>query len=435
MSGLAAAAALDEAGIDVLLLEARDRIGGRVHTLRVPGLAAPIELGPEFVHGSAPEVEELARKAGTATIQADGVRYRSYGGGLAPEREFWQDIDRVMSRLPKAPKPDRSLQDFLDDKPGGASLAHARRTVAQFVEGFHAADLDRISAQALATGGNPATDPRETRIGRVEAGYGALAEWLAAPLSSRTRLGAIVERLEWDDGSVAAAVRAAAPAGQTTVEARAAIVTVPVSTLHQPESLGGLSFDPPLRSKRDAIARIAMGCVVHVSLRLSERFWQTPAFAKRVRRGAEDLDRASFVLGGDEAVPVWWTMYPLRVPLVVGWAGGPRAERLAGRPKSEIEEAAIRSMASVFGITARRAHGYVEGAWTHDWSVDPFARGAYSYPLVGGAGASKVLSRPVLNSLFFAGEATEPEESSGTVHGAIRSGRRAARQVLGAIGA
>jgi monoamine oxidase len=76
----------------------------------------------------------------------------------------------------------------------------------------------------------------------------------------------------------------------------------------------------------------------------------------------------------------------------------------------------------------------VEETWMHDWVHDPFARGAYSYSMVGGAEAPRALARPLAGTLFFAGEATDTEGATGTVHGAIASGRRAARQAIKAIG-
>jgi monoamine oxidase len=85
-------------------------------------------------------------------------------------------------------------------------------------------------------------------------------------------------------------------------------------------------------------------------------------------------------------------------------------------------------------MSTRTIAGLVTGFWMHDWVDDPFSRGAYSYPLVGGSDAAKILARPIQGTLFFAGEAMDSEMRSGTVHGAIGSGRRAARGVLRALG-
>jgi monoamine oxidase len=119
--------------------------------------------------------------------------------------------------------------------------------------------------------------------------------------------------------------------------------------------------------------------------------------------------------------------------LVVGWAGGPSALALE-RSGTPLRENAISSLARAFGLDQRKIARHVEKAFSHDWSRDPFARGGYSYPVVGGSDAAKRLSRPVRGTLFIAGEAADEEGRNGTVPGAIASGFRAAEQAKKAIG-
>jgi monoamine oxidase len=126
---------------------------------------------------------------------------------------------------------------------------------------------------------------------------------------------------------------------------------------------------------------------------------------------------------------MWWTAYPVTAPVIVGWHGGPGASALAQLASEEIQEIAINSLAKQCQIAPRKMRGMVEAAWLHDWQHDPFTRGVYSYPLVGGIDAGKELARPMRGTLFFAGEAAETEGRSGTVHGAIGTGRRAADEV------
>lgn len=426
MAGLAAARDLRAAGLDVLIVEARERIGGRVFTRHDTTLGVPVELGAEFVHGRAPEVEALAREAGLVTCDISGERFASAAGRLRPQPDFWAELERVMARLPRRGR-DRSFQDFLAGRPGGAALAGARRLAARFVEGFHAADLTRISAHALAEGGSP-REPADSRIGRVLGGYDLLARHLAGPLSGRIRLGACAERVEWGEDGVSITVRPSAGGAAHVIESRAAVITVPVGVLvAEPGAPGSIAFDPPLAARRGAIDRLAMGAVVRVAVSVREAPWS--AAASRAMPGA-DPGRMSFVQGEDEHFPVWWTSHPLRVPLLVGWAGGPRAQRLAALSPGEIADTATRSLARLFGLSASRARALVVDTWMHDWVHDPFSRGAYSYPLVGGVGAWRALGRPLHGVLFFAGEATEPEARSGTVHGALHSGQRAARELL-----
>jgi monoamine oxidase len=431
-SGLAAARALTEAGASVVVLEARERVGGRILTHRDPSTPVPIELGAEFIHGSAPEIDEIIRTAGLSSCDVAGGRWETFGGGLRPSRDFWERLDRVMRRLKSGRSSDRSFQDFFDTKPGGRRLASERKLASQYVEGFHAADPRLISERALAEGGSPGDDVRERRIGRVLDGYDRIVDWLAAPLTEHIRLGAIATRVRWAPGNVVVETRHPDGRSRPAVHGRAAVIAVPLGVLKAaPEEAGAIEFAPELRAKRDALDHLAVGAVVRVVLRFTERFWSSEWFAKS--SGIDDLDTMSFLHTDDEQFPVWWTAYPIRTPLLVGWHGGPSARALGQLASEELEAAAIDSLSRQLGVTRRRVRGLVGGMWTHDWEHDPFARGAYSYQTVGGVDAPAALARPLRSTLFFAGEAADADGRTGTVHGAIASGKRAAGEIIRAL--
>lgn len=423
-AGLAAARALHEAGVNVVVLEARERIGGRVFTHHGHHAPVPIELGAEFIHGRAPEVTELVHEAGLASLDIRGQRWAADGRRLRPLNDFWEQLGRVMRHLDPPRASDRSFQEFLGTLPRGRVPARPRRLALQWVEGFHGADPRRVSANVLAESGWPGGDLEERRLGRVIAGYSRVIDSLAAPLTSPAiRLGAIVARVRWEPGIVAVYVRHPDGRPRRTVEARAAIVAVPLGVLQAtPGELGAIEFVPPLRQKHGALERLAAGSVVRVTLLLRERIW------------AATDDALTFLHSTDEDFPVWWTAYPARAPIVTGWRGGPGARRLAQLPPGELTDRAVASLARQLRLSTARMRSLVEAAWTHDWEHDPFARGAYSYQMVGGAGAPAALARPLRRTLFFAGEAVSTDGRTGTVDGAIGSGRRAAAQALRALG-
>ncbi len=230
-AGVAAARTLKEQGMSVAVLEARERIGGRVFTHRDPSTATPIELGAEFIHGRATELTELLTDARLPSLDVAGQRYTPSGGRLRPMNDFWERLDQVMRRLPKPPAADRSFRDFLDTHPGGRRLIRERRLALQWVEGFHAADSRLMSAQALAEGGWPGDDIEERRLGRVIDGYDRAIEWLAAPLAAFIRLGAVVARVEWSRGAVVVRVGRPGEALRFAVDARAAVIAVPLGVL------------------------------------------------------------------------------------------------------------------------------------------------------------------------------------------------------------
>jgi monoamine oxidase len=428
-AGLAAMRTLEEGGIRTRVLEARDRIGGRIHTIRDPRISHPIELGAEFVHGSAPEVLDIIREARFLAYAVDGERWRSRGGRLTRFHDFWKQLHIVMGHL-HARKADRSFAEFLDDAPGGPSAADARSLARAFVEGFHAADARRISTKALADGGSPSEDAEEQRQMRIADGYDRVPDWLARDLGDRITTESVVERIEWDRGAVELTARRT-DGSSLRMPARAAIIAVPLGVLlATPEEPGAIAFSPSLPVVERVRSGLTMGAVVKVTVLFRGRWW-----TDRLRAAPREasLESMSFLHGDSNEVPVWWSLHPAHTSMMIGWAGGPAAQRLAGLPATEIEGHAIRSLARNLGVSHRRVSSQVEACWTHDWQHDPFSRGAYSYALVGGADAATELARSIKGTLWLAGEAADPEGRTGTVHGAIGSGRRAAQLVIRAL--
>jgi monoamine oxidase len=430
VAGLAAARGLREAGLRVLVLEARGRIGGRVLTHRDARVPLPIELGAEFIHGAAPETAEIVREAGLRAVEITGEQWRAARGRLAPAGQYWERMGRVLEKLDAGREPDRSFLDFIRAKPGGRALARERAMAIDFVQGFHAADAALISERSLAQQESPAGE--EDRQGRIIDGYDRVPAWLARDMAADVRLGTAVTRVEWERGAVRVETRRAGGAG-LSVAARAAVVTVPAGVLQaRPPAPGAIEFVPEPRALR-AAARLAMGSVVRVTFWFREPLWESAAR----RSGGVAAGQMSFLHTRDPDIPVWWTAFPVRAPLLVGWAGGPAAKALATAAARSgpgaIEERAVATLARQLGLSRRRVEQAVEGCWTHDWEHDPFARGAYSYALVGGADAARELARPVEGTIFFAGEASDTGGHTGTVHGAIATGRRAAKQVLRAL--
>ena len=414
------------------VLEARNRIGGRILTVRDERTPVPVELGAEFVHGSAEEVVDIAREARLVICDIHGERWRAVRGKLAPvdDGDFWHQVGRVMARLDPQRSPDRSFQDFLDRKPGGAALAQQRILARDFVEGFHAADLARVSERSLANGGAPA-GPEEERQGRILDGYDRIPATLAAGLDG-VRLSHVAREIAWEPGRVevrySVPPNGGAPGTSGSVSARAAIVTVPLGVLQQAEGESAIRFSPDVEDARRAASELAMGSVVRIILLFREPFWESKAITRR--SGGRSLAELSFLHSSDADVPVWWTAAPVRATTLVGWTGGSKAARLAALGPGAIEERAIAALARQVGMQRRRIASLIEHCWHHDWSRDPYTLGAYSYALVGGSTAAKRLARPVGNTLFFAGEAANSDGRTGTVHGAIATGHRAADAVL-----
>jgi monoamine oxidase len=423
-AGLAAADLLIAAGASVRVLEARERIGGRMLTLHTTGVTAPIELGAEFLHGDAREVRTIAHAAGLADVSITDKRYISSNGRLQPMDDYWSHLDNVMRRLSDTRDPDRSFADAL--AANRKSLSAADRALAlQFVENFHAADPAVVSERALADGGTPCEDVREMRVARLAQGYGALTDTLAARSRAHIELGAVVTAIRWREGHVEVDYADSAGVMRDTLVARRVVITVSVGVL----AAGGITFSPPLPAAMRAVQLMPMGKIIKLVLQFDTPFWLDAQFAKRV--GQEGVDEMSFMQARHALpFPVWWTPYPVRAPILTAWTGEPASSALATASLDELRAAAVTSLATMLAMRPASIRNRLVAVFHHDWINDPFTRGAYSYARVGGHRASMRLARPIKDTIWFAGEAADREGRTGTVHGALASGARAAREIL-----
>ncbi len=419
-AGLVAAAELARAGRRALLVDARDRVGGRIWSHVEPGLAVPVELGAEFIHGRAESTFALLDHAGGAAVDTDGEHWTLREGKLVPSQDLFAEIRVAMKRTRALAKNDMAFDAFVARHLQELS-GDARAYALMLAQGFDAADTKRASARAIVeewTGGASVEAPQF----RPLAGYGRLLSHLAAELRGSTvdlQLNTIVRTVRWSRGSVK--IDGTFMGQPFEAQAKRAIVTLPLGVLQQSSRAeGGVKFVPPLTAKRDALKHLAPGPVIKVLMRFRRAFWEELEQG-RYRDVAFFHDRSA-------AFPTFWTALPVRVPLLVAWAAGPNAQRLAGYSRSAIIDEALTSLGSTFGSRAESERA-LEAAWLHDWQADPYARGAYSYVLTRGDKARAALARALRGTLFFGGEAADTEEA-GTVAGAFRSGLRAAREVL-----
>jgi monoamine oxidase len=418
MAGLAAAERLSAAGRRVLVLEARNRIGGRIHTVNDPGLPHPVELGAEFVHGRPPDLIELIAAEGLSLDLVPEHRDRGRANpGPGP------DIRATLARLlhtAAAPSTDRPVAALFREHRVEVADPATLDDVARYIEGFHAADLARMGTRSLVEN-ESAEDEDGEQASRIREGYGELLHRLVARLDPglvEIRLEHMVTALRWRAGEVRATVRGA-DARESEVSAPRAIVSLPLGLLDD-RVPGGVRIEPEPAGWRDAFGALHMGDAHRIVLGFDQRWWESDG-------GGE----INFVHGRDEAFSVWWTVLPSPAPMLTGWVGGPRATALAGCSADAMLALALDSLASVFGREAADLRGRLQSAYWHDWVADPFARGAYSYGGVAAAEAREVLGRPLSDTLFLAGEAIAQAGRNGTVHGALATGRRAAELALG----
>jgi monoamine oxidase len=427
VAGLSAAVWLRRAGLDVVVLEARDRIGGRIHTARVPGIAVPIELGAEFVHGRVATTLAVADAADLLLCHVAGQWYHADRGRLVRDEGLEDAVAPVLDRLDANRKRDRSFAQFAVAMRGNAKLARAIPQAQQFVEGFEAGDPVRVGERWLAWSEIAGQADDEQHAMRFADGYDRLPQAIAARLPDQLiRLSNTVRRIEWQPGAVTVHT------DQIAVDARAVIVTIPLGVLaaNADGTDGPIRFEPDLGPNlRGAIDRVAMGSVVRVAFHFHEPFWMD----RRRRSDTEDGESVSFIRLPGGQFNVWWTSFPLRAPTLTAWIGGPRAASMAKRSRDAIVGAALGDLARGLGMPRADCERLMTHAWYHDWEHDPLARGAYSYGAVGWVEASPRLIEPLRGTVFLAGEHTDATGRLGTVHGAIATGLRSAEQVRHAV--
>jgi monoamine oxidase len=422
MAGLAVARELGEAGLRVIVLEARDRVGGRIWTVHLVRPEMPIELGAEFIHGRPPGIWKIVREAGIPAHELEGVRWRAEQGKLHPGgRMFWA-MDQIFKRMDPG-APDQSFHHFLEHSCRDCP-EQARVWARAFVSGFHAADPENISVHSLIEGMRADAEIEGDRAFRLVPGYDALVRHLHSALDPqrvRVCLNTPVQTVHWRKGFLEVAA-----ANGELFAGNVGVVTVPLGVLKAAVGTpGAIEFQPELSAKKAAHDKLEMGPVIRITLRFRERFWESIRGEK-----GRSLGNMSFLFSQDEWFPTWWTTMPRKSSLLTGWAASARARRLAGQGKGFIVEQALSALTRLLQVRRSELDSLLESAHTHDWENDPWSRGAYSYVRVGGDGAEAALAAPIDGTLFFAGEATDFSGHNGTVHGALASAQRAAAELL-----
>lgn len=428
-SGLACAERLILAGLDVTVLEARHRTGGRVWTNYELAPGVPVEMGALMIHGRHVATHRWAREMGIvpraypttwrARFVVEG-HHRSTLGSLLPQpgpfgpTALWTGLHRLPKALGAYSGPELTLAQFLATQkvPSGAGL---------IVKLLHAhtwaADADEVGVRASNREDAASREPYGFRNFRIREGYSEVMRRHTQRVGERVRTGYRVRSIDWSESPLRVSATNTITGEDRTFPADYVVVTVPLGVLRAGEP----AFDPPLPvEKQRAIGRIGFGRAISVALR-----FPSPSLRRSLGRevliwagGASTFLRPGFSSKGCEGLFAAFTV-------------GREAERRAGLADRELIAATAEELRSALpGVLDDRP----PSAWAITrWVNDPFVRGAYSFPSPQSEPNDRLqLASPLSGRLFFAGEATHTEGEPSTVHGALETGWRAAEEVIAA---
>jgi monoamine oxidase len=394
-AGLGAAHALEKSGLSVIVLEARDRVGGRAHTiLAAPGIT--FDAGCGWLHSA--DNNSFVEIAKQLNFEIDKTRppwrEQSFDTGfpLAERQDFIAAIDAFYDRAEEAAQRDGddAADKYLEPGNRWNPMIHA---ISTYVNGC---ELDQVSIQDMQA-------YEDTEINwRVRRGYGALMTAYGAPCPVALNTQVILI-----DHS---GTRVKIETSQGTLTANKVIVTVPTNLIADE----AIRFHPALPAKADAARGLPLGVDDKVMLALDD---------------PEALPKDGNLRGATMRTAMGsFHLRPFGQPCIEGFFGGTFARELEDLGDGAFAAETIDQIVALLGSGFRRKlKPLAESRWAHD----PFARGAYSHALPGHAGDRAILATPVDGRLFFAGEATSPNFFS-TAHGARDSGERAAGEVIAA---
>lgn len=414
-AGLMAAYTLVKSGKTVTVLEARRRLGGRIHTVKQE-FSAPVELGAEFVHGNLPVTLGLLKEAGIATTGVNFEMWQHHGDVLKQSEEFIEGFGDFLGKLNDLQE-DMPMQEFLEQHFPGEEYAKMRRQIADYVSGYDTANIMDASAFALRNEWNHEDEDAQHR---VVGDYTTMAEYLAKvcrDAGSQIVTESVVKRIEWERGRVKVCCL-----NSDIYESEKLIIALPLGVLQAPIGAeGGIQFSPVLQQGA-AFQNIGFGAVIKVLLEFESMFWEENIFEA-------DLSTMGFLFS-DEAIPTYWTQSPQRSPLLTGWLGGPPAFDQKDAPAETILEMALESLGNIFNITVEVLKDKLVAWDVVNWTAEPYTRGSYAYDKIESPEARKTLQLPVEDTLYFAGEYLYNGPAMGTVEAALTSGRDVAQTLL-----
>ena len=420
-AGLMAARALSIAGKKVTVLEARNRTGGRIHTLSDTSFFKHTELGAEFVHGDLPVTLQLLKDAGLPYRSANAEMWRYEKGAFLENSMIIEDWDLLIKRLNEL-ETDTNIYDFLQQEFPGEKYNVLRDSVWKYVSGYDTADPRKASAFAFR---NEWQHEEEDAQHRIDGGYCSLINYLLTECRANggeVLLNSAVNHVEWQAGSVKVTC---ADGGE--YKAEQLLIAMPLGVLQAAKGLqGAITFAPEIPEHSTALQQMGFGAVIKLLLEFSEAFWLDKKSASMAGR---DVDKMGYLFS-DEEIPTWWTQVPDQSKVLTGWIGGPAAQEKTKATDADVLEQGLQSLANIFMRDINELKGMLIARRIMNWTADPYTRGSYAYDTVEAPEARKVLNTPIEQTIFFTGEYLYDGAAMGTVEAALGSATDVGKKII-----
>ena len=410
-AGLMAAKVLSAAGKKVQVLEAANRIGGRIHTIQPAGFTVPVETGAEFVHGHLPISFQLIEEAGISYVPASGGMWQKKDDQWQKREEETDDWDEVMQRMQEL-KEDITVADFLYQYFADEKYAAVRQSVQRFAEGFDLADIFTASTFAL----RDEWGAEEDQQYRIPNGYSQVTDHLAKMIQTNNGeiiTGCRINHIQTKEDGVNVW-----SADGRHFFANKVIVTVSLGILQlPPDAPNAIRFSAEIQPHLEAFKKMGYGSVIKIAVQFQEPFWEAIS------------NQMGFIFA-DQPIPTWWTQLSLHNGLLTGWLAGPAAMEYHHTSRDDFYQMAMQSLSAIFDKPVDELEEMLLSWEVFNWTTDLFAAGAYSFSTVDTIESLKTVMQPVNSRLYFAGEAIYDGEHPGTVEAALASGKQVAEQLL-----
>jgi monoamine oxidase len=408
-AGLMAAYELSRKNKSVLVLEARDRIGGRIYTIPAGTFSTDVQAGAEFIHGEAAITMKVLQEAHIDHYEMHGEMYQLERGELV-KQDFFQNEWRVMIDALEKVRYDMPFHQFLDQKFPQNNYPEFFDSIRKFVEGYNAANMKDVSTLALKEEWTAEEEPQQFRpVG----GYGELVNFMNEKILLQKGLFGLQHRVT---EIITTKKFVQVKTDKLDFESSKVLVTLPISLIQNKS----IQFTPSIPEYEKAATEIGFGAIIKFLFEFEHPFWE-----EGKTRAYPNL---KFIFS-DAPIPTWWSQLPDNRALLTGWLGGPRVHEMQ-LDQGYLFDQAILSLGYILNKSAEVIKKRIRAWHIENWLSDEYSLGGYSYPKLQTERAKKILNTPIHDTIFFAGEALDEGPATGTVEAAFSSGKEAAGKIL-----